>query len=327
MNFAKRRQFLLATGALLAAPMVEAQPAGKVYRIGWLTLGKPSPSSAYLTEALKEGLRELGYVEGRNYAIEARSAEGKMDRLDAAAAELTGSKVDVIVTNVNATTHAAKRATKTIPIVMTVGTDVVEEGFAASLARPGGNITGLTWDVGVDMMAKRFEFLKEAVPKLARVAVLWDPGQDAPGFKRAIEEGGKAAGLKLIWPEVADDLEPAFAIAVRENAQALFTGGGNRMFMARKRVVELAAKHRLPDAHYDSAFVDDGGLMSYAPNLPALFKGAAKHIDRILKGAKPGDLPVERPMRIDLVINLKTARTLGLTIPQSILLRADRVIE
>lgn len=327
MNFARRRQFLLAASALLAAPIVGAQPAGRVYRIGWLTLGKPSPASAYLTEALKEGLRELGYVEGRNYTFEVRSAEGRMERLDAAAAELVSSKVDVIVTNVNATTHAAQRATKTIPIVMTVGTDVVKEGFAASLARPGGNITGLTWDVGVDVMAKRFEFLKEAVPRLSRVAVLWDPGQDAPGFKRAIEEGGKAAGVKLIWPEVADDLEPAFAMAVREGAQALLTGGGNRMFMARKRVVELAARHKLPDAHYDSAFVDEGGLMSYAPNLPTLFRGAAKFVDRILKGAKAGDLPVEQPMRIDLVINLKTARTLGLTIPQSLLVRADRVIE
>jgi putative tryptophan/tyrosine transport system substrate-binding protein len=322
-----RRRFLLAAGALLAAPIVGAQPAGKVYRIGWLTQNKQSPASAYLNEALKEGLRELGYAEGRSYVIEYRSADGKMDRLDAAAAELVGSKVDVIVTNVNATTHAARRATKSIPIVMTVGTDVVAEGFAASLARPGGNITGLTWDVGVDVMAKRFEFLKEAVPKLARVAVLWDPGQDAPGFKRAIEEGGKAAGVKLIWLEVADDLEPAFAKAAREGAQALFTGGGNRMFAARKRVVELAARHKLPDAHYDSAFVDEGGMMSYAPNLPALFRGAAKYIDRILRGAKPGDLPVEQPMRIDLVINLKTAKTLGLNLPQSLLLRADRVIE
>lgn len=327
MSRVRRRQFLIASGALLAAPLARALPAGKVYRVGFLSLGFTQAGGGYLLEALEEGLRELGYVEGRNLAIGIHTAEGKMDRLDAVALELARSKVDVIVTNVNATTHAAGRATKTIPIVMTVGTDVVAEGFVASLAKPGGNITGLTWDVGVEVMAKRFEFLKEAVPKLARIAVLWDPGQDAPGFKRAIEDGGKAVGAKLIWPEVGDDLEPAFAMAVREGAQALFTGGGNRLFRLRKRVVELAARHRLPDTHYDSAFVDEGGLMSYAPNLPALFRGAGKFIDRILKGAKPGDLPVEQPMRIDLVINLKTTGTLGLTIPQSLLVRADRVIE
>ena len=327
MNSAKRRQFLLAAGALLAAPLARAQQAGRVYRISWLAMNNPLEMAPHLVEALREGLRELGYVEGRNLVIEFRSAQGKPERLDAVAAELVRSQVDVIVTGVNFATHAAKRATKTIPIVMTVGTDVVEEGFVGSLARPGGNITGVTWDVGVDVMAKRFEFLKEAVAKLDRIAVLWDPGQDAPGFKRAIEEGGKAVGATLIWPEVSDDLEPAFNMAVRERAQALFTGGGARLFRMRKRVVELAAKHRLPDTHYDSAFVDEGGLMSYAPNLPGLYRGAAKYIDRILKGAKPGDLPVEQPMRIDLVINLKTARTLGLKIPQSLLMRADRVIE
>ena len=272
-------------------------------------------------------LRELGYVEGRNLVIDYRSAEGKPERLPELVRDLVRSKVEVIVTATNIVTRAAWQTTKVAPIVMTVGTDVVAEGFAASLARPGGNVTGVTWDVGVEVMAKRFEFLKEIMPNVSRIAVLFDPGQDAPGFKRAIEEGGKAIDATLIWPEVTDELEPAFEMAVRERAQALLTGGGARLYRLRNKVVELAIRHRLPDTHYDSAFVDAGGLMSYAPNLAALFKRAAVYVDKILKGAKPGDLPVEQPTRIDLVINLKTAKALGLKLPQSLLLRADRVIE
>ena len=272
-------------------------------------------------------LRELGYVEGRNLVIDYRSAEGKPERLPELVRDLVRSKVEAIVTPTNIVTRAAWQTTKVAPIVMTVGTDVVAEGFAASLARPGGNVTGVTWDVGVEVMAKRFEFLKEIMPNVSRIAVLFDPGQDAPGFKRAIEEGGKAIDATLIWPEVTDELEPAFEMAVRERAQALLTGGGARLYRLRNKVVELAIRHRLPDTHYDSAFVDAGGLMSYAPNLAALFKRAAVYVDKILKGAKPGDLPVEQPTRIDLVINLKTAKALGLKLPQSLLLRADRVIE
>jgi len=309
----------------MAIPALAQQP-GKLHRIGYLATN-PRSAFAGLYDALVDSLRVLGHVEGKNLVIELRSAEGKPERLDALAAELVRANVDLILTAVNGQTHAAKRATRTIPIVMIVGTDVVAEGFVAGLARPGGNITGLTWDVGIEVMAKRFEFLKEAVPKASRIAVLWDPGQDAPAFKRAIEEGGKAVGATLIWPEVTDELEPAFESAVREGAQALFTGGGARLFGLRKRVVELAAKYRLPDTHYDSAFADAGGLMSYAPNLEGLFRRAAVYVDKILKGAKPGDLPVEQPTRIDLVINLKTAKALGITIPPVLLLRADRVIE
>lgn len=321
-----RRQFLITAGALLAAPFARAQQSRKPYRIVMPTI-QPRHAFEHLVAALEQGLRDLGYVPGKDILIEVRSAEGKSDRYPEIVQEVVLSRPDVIVTGVNVSTHAAKRATRTIPIVMTVGTDVVAEGFVASLARPGGNITGVTWDVGVEVMAKRFDFLREAVPNLSRVAVLWDPGQDAPAFRRAIEEGGKAVGATLIWLAVTDELEPAFEMAVRERAQAIFTGGGARLFRLRKQVVELAAKHRLPDTHYSSEFVDAGGLMSYAPNLPSLFRGAAKYIDRILKGAKPGDLPVEQPTRLDLVINLKTARTLGLKIPQSLLVRADRVIE
>ncbi len=326
MSQTHRRRFMLSAGALLVAPLARAQQAAKVYRVGYLAVS-PRPAIGPLYDAFKDALRELGYVEGRNLVLEFRSAEGKPERLPELANDLVRSKVDVIVTAINAITHAARRATTTIPIVMIVGTDVVGEGFVASLAKPGGNVTGLTWDVGVEVMAKRFEFLKEAVPKASRIAVLWDPGQDAPAFKRAIEQGGKAVGATLIWPEVTDELEPAFETAVREGAQALFTGGGARLYRFRQRVVDLAAKYRLPDTYHDSAFADAGGLMSYAPNLVGMFRRSAVYVDKILKGAKPGDLPVEQPTRLELVINLKTARALGLTIPPSLLLRADRVIE
>jgi putative ABC transport system substrate-binding protein len=326
MSQKPRRRFLIASSALIAAPLVAAEPTGKIHRVGYLSFN-PVGTFSHLLDALKDGLRELGYVEGKNLALEYRDAAGRMERLDAAAADLVGSDVDVIVTAVNAQTHAAKRATQTIPIVMTVGTDVVREGFVASLGRPGGNITGLTWDVGVDVMAKRFDFLKEAAPRVSRVAVLWNAGQDAPEFKRAIQEGAKAAHLTLIWIEEPRDLELAFEQAQRAGAQAIFTGGGAKQYGLRKELVALAAKHKLPDTHYTSEFVHAGGLMSYAPSLPGLFRSAARYVDRILKGAEPGDLPVERPTRIELVLNLKAAKALGLKIPQSLLLAADRLIE
>lgn len=317
---------MLTMSTLLAAPFARAQTATKVHRVTYLAANPPQWFQHLLT-ALTQGLRALGYVDGRNLVFEVRHAEGKMERLPEIAAELVRSKPDVIVTGTNPFTHAAKRATQTIPIVMIVGTDVVNEGFVASLARPGGNITGLTWDVGVVTMAKRFDFLKEALPKLSRVAVLWDPGADAAAFESAIKEGAASLGLKLIWLKVTDDLEALFAEAQRAGAEAIFTGGGGRLFRLRKEVVALAARHRLPDTHYSAEFVEAGGLMSYAPNLPDMFRRAATHIDKILRGAKPAELPVEQPARIDLVVNLKTARALGLSLPNSLLVRADRVIE
>jgi putative ABC transport system substrate-binding protein len=277
--------------------------------------------------AFLDGLRESGYVEGRNLVFDVRHGDGKPERMPEVARELVAGKPDVIVTGVNLQTRAARDATRTIPIVMSVGTDVVAEGFVASLARPGGNITGVTWDVGLEVMPKRFEYLKEAVPKLSRVAVLWDQGQDAPDFKSSIAEGGRSVGLTLVWIDYDEDHEQMFRAAARERVQALFTGGGARLFRHRKAIVELALKYRLPDTHYSGEFVEAGGLMSYAPNLPNLFRRAATYVDKILRGAKPADLPVERPTKLDLVINLKTAKALGLTVPQSLLLRADRVIE
>jgi len=335
----KRRAILAALVGLGAAAMPaavrgQAPPLGKTYRIGFIATYAPQgPKPSHLLAALLEGLRELGYSDGQNLVLDRRYYEGKPEKLPMVARELADSKPDVIVTSVNVQTNAAKAATQTIPIVMIVGTDVVEAGFVSSLARPGGNITGLTWDVGIEIMPKRFELLKEMLPHLSRVAVLWDPGQDAPAFEQAIRQGAEAIGVTLIWIDLrgASDfgpgLEQAFAQSVREGAQAVFTGGGSRLFGHRKQVVALAAKYRLPDTHYSGEFVEAGGLMAYAPNLPAMFKRSAVYIDKILRGAKPADLPVERPVRIDLLVNLRTAQVLGLTVPQSILLRADRVIE
>jgi putative tryptophan/tyrosine transport system substrate-binding protein len=317
---------MLGTSALLAAALARAQTAGKVHRVIFLGVSPPK-TFQHLVAALTDGLRALGYIEGRNLVLEWRHTEGKVERLSELASEVVRDKPDVIVTGTNPGTHAAKRATQTIPIVMIVGTDVVKEGFVATLRRPGGNITGLTWDVGVATMAKRFDFLKEALPGLSRVAVLWDPGADAAAFESAIKEGAASVDLKLIWLKVTDDLEPLFAEAQRAGAEAIFTGGGARLFRLRKEVVTLAARYRLPDTHYSGEFVEAGGLMSYAPNLPDMFRRAATHIDKILRGAKPAELPVEQPTRIDLLINLKTAKALGLSLPNSLLLRADRVIE
>jgi putative ABC transport system substrate-binding protein len=321
-----RRQFVLATTALLSAALARAQTASKVHRVTYLGFAPPQ-TLQHLVTALTEGLRALGYVEGRNLVLEWRHADAKVERFPELAYEVVRDKPDVIVTGTNPGTHAAKRATQTIPIVMIVGTDVVEEGFVASLGRPGGNITGLTWDVGVVTMAKRFEFLKEALTKLSRVAVLWDAGADAAAFEPVIKEGAASIGLRLIWLKVSDDLEPLFAEAQRAGAEAIFTGGGARLFRLRKEVVALAARYRLPDTHYSAEFVEAGGLMSYAPNLPDMYRRAATHIDKILRGAKPAELPVEQPTRIDLVVNLKTAKALGLSLPTTLLVRADRVIE
>ncbi|MEW6687801.1 MAG: ABC transporter substrate-binding protein [Pseudomonadota bacterium] len=323
----ERRGFVALIGGALALPRLAfAQERGKVHRVVYLS-PNPVQTVAPLMQALLEGLRELGYTQGRNLAFEIRHADGKLERLPEVARELVASKPDVIVTGINITTHAVRRLTRTIPIVMAVGTGVVEDGLVASLARPGGNVTGVTWDVGLEVMPKRFDFLKEAVPNLSRVAVLWDQGQDTREFKGAIEQGGAAAGLTLIWIDYDDDHEQMFKAAAREKAQAVFTSGGGRFFRHRKVIVELAAKYRLPDSHYSAEFVEAGGLISYAPNLANLFKRTAVYVDKILRGANPAELPVERPIRLELLINLKTAKALGVTVPQSLLLRADRVIE
>lgn len=322
-----RRETLAALLALgIAAPAAGARPAAGRRRIGYLAIS-PLAAFAHGYAAFLEGLREFGHAEGKNLEIVFRSAEGRAERLPGLARELVQSGVELIVTPVNLVTRELAKATTTIPIVMIVGTDIVGEGFAASLARPGGNITGLTWDVGYEVISKRFELLKEAVPKATRIAVLWDPGQDAPVFRDAVEQRGAEVGATLIWPEMGDALGPVVENAVQNRAQALFAVGGSRLYRLREEITALAARHRLPDAYFDAAFVEAGGLMSYAPSLVGMFRRAAVYVDKILQGQSPAKLPIERPAKLELVLNLKTARALGLALPQSLLIRADRVIE
>jgi putative ABC transport system substrate-binding protein len=321
----RRRRLLLGAAGLLAAPLARAQR--RVYRIG-VPFVPPRSAVEHLVVAFEESAKAHGYSVGKDVALEYRFAEGNMERIPDLIHGLLSNKVDILVTGTNPHTRVAKAATRDVPIVMWVGTDVVGQGLVASLSRPGGNITGLTWDVGGEVIAKRLQLLKDAVPGISRVAGVFDgPNEEAPSFRDEMRKAAAPLGISFTWLRVPDDLERVFSAALRERAQALFLTGGAWMFARRTQIVELAARHRLPVSYYDAAFVDSGGLMSYAPNLPSLIRGTWKYIDRIIKGAKPGDLPIERPTQLELVINLKAARALGVEIPRSLVLRADRVIE
>jgi putative ABC transport system substrate-binding protein len=323
-----RRAFISGiTLAPLAAPLaVGAQQAGRVWRVGYLSLASgPSPRS----EALRQGLRELGYVPGQNIAIEDRWADGNLERARAAAADLARLNVEVIVTGGPQATGAAKEATATIPIVMAVDYDPVGAGFVASLARPAGNITGLS-ALNPELSGKRLGLLKEIVPRLARVAVLWNPSE--PNAETYWRETQRAARAMDVHPQslevrVPRDLEGALQAARRGRANAFTVLTDPVTLYHRARLAELAAKHRLPAIYSERLFVEAGGLMSYGANDREMHRRAALFVDKILKGAKPSELPVEQPTTYELVINLKTARALGLTIPPSLLQRADQVIE
>jgi ABC-type uncharacterized transport system substrate-binding protein len=327
-----RRTFLAGTGAaLLTAPRAsEAQQAGKVYRIGLLQI-QPRERLVPFLKAFEEGLRELGYVEGRNFVREYRFAVGQRERLPALAAELVRLKVDVIVTGTDPGTMAARQATTAIPIVMALGVDPVGAGLIASLRRPAGNVTGLLFAVGPEILGKRMEHLKEVVPGMSRVACFWNP--DVPRYAalwEATEEAARKLGVTLLPVEVREprEIEGAFARITRERAQALVVIADPLALAAvRPEIPALAAKNRLPSSYASREAVEVGGLMSYGTSAPDLFRRAAGYVDKILKGAKPGDLPVEQPTKFELVINLKTAKALGLTIPPSLLMRADQVIE
>ena len=303
-----------------------AQPAG-IPRIGILI---PSSAASYLpqVEAFRRRLRELGYVEGKNIVIECRYAEGKLEQLPDLAAELVGLKVDVIVTSGSASLPA-KKASATIPIVFAGYSDPVGSGLVSSLARPGGNITGLSL-MTPDLDGKRSELLKEAFPKVARVAFLWQPGGARGNLPLTeMEAAAKALGVKLISLEVRslDDFEGAFARGKKERAQALITTTGGIINAQQRQVLDFAAKNRLPAMYPNSEWVEAGGLMSYGPNIIGHWRRAADFVDKILKGAKPADLPVEQPKKFEFLVNLKTAKQIGLTIPSSVLARADRVIK
>jgi len=310
---------------LLAGPLpAEAQQGGKIYRVGFLG-ATPFPARR---EAFRQGLRDLGYVEGKNIVIEWRSPK-KRDRYPALAAELVRLKLDVIVTGGPTPTRAVKEATVTIPIVMGFHSDPVGTGFVASLARPGGNITGLSV-LSPELGGKRLELLKEIVPKLSRVAVL---GQSTtPGNAQTLRETELAAGalgVKLQYFDVLSlkDIEAAFRRAVKGHADAVLALGSRALNTHRTQVADLAVNSQLPTIYYAAEFVEAGGLMFYGVDFPDLFRRAATYVDKILKGAKPGDLPVERPTKFGLVINLKTAKKLGITIPPAVLLQATGVIK
>ena len=314
----------LGLGAALA---VHGQQSAKRFRVGVLGVGMAEGSTAHI-DAFKQALRELGHVEGGNIVYEMRWAGGVPDRLPGLAAELVRLPVDVIVAGTNQGIVAAKQATSTIPIVMVVGIDPVRHGFVQSLARPGGNITGLTNDPGQEMHGKMLELFKEVVPKLSSVGVI---AQQGLGYDRAaLEAAARQLGLRLeMGDEIRtnDDIEGAFAALKRKGVDAYYMLGGPILYTRRQQVAELALAHRLPGMHFPPAWVEVGGLVSYGASIPDLFRRAAVYVDKILKGAKPADLPVQLPARFHLAINLKTAKALGLTIPQSLLLRADEVIE
>ncbi len=314
---------------LLAAPLfAEAQEPANIPRIGYLDANPLSGDTARM-EAFQQGLRELGYVEGKNVVIELRSAEGKRDRLPTLAAELVHLKVDVIVTAGASTTRAAMKATTTIPIVMAQDSDPVGKGVVASLARPGGNITGLS-TLAPEISGKQLELLKEILPKLSRVAVLGTSTR--PGNAQALREVKLAAGafkVELRYLDVLDPkkIETAFGAARKERADAVLVLAGRILTSHRTQIVELAVKSRLPAIYPFPVYVEAGGLMSYGVRRSDLFRRAATYVDKILKGANPAELPVEQPTKFELVINLKTAKALGLTIPPTLLLQATKVIK
>jgi ABC-type uncharacterized transport system substrate-binding protein len=306
---------------------VDAQQPAKIPRVGYLA-GTSFSAAASRVEAFRQGLRELDYVEGKNIVIEWRSAEGKLDRLSALAAELVRLKTDVIVTAGPQATRAAKQATVTIPIVMGFDNDPVASGFVATLARPGGNITGLS-TLAPEISGKQLELLKEIVPKLTRVAVLGNSNE--PGNAQALKGVELAAGgfgVKLQYLDVLNpkDIQTAFQGASKGRAQAVLVLGGSIFNSHRTRVVELAANSRLPAIYPYLDHVQDGGLMTYSVSFTDLFRRAATYVDKILKGAKPADLPIEQPTKFEFIINLKAAKQIGLTIPPNVLARADRVI-
>ena len=318
---------LLAVILLAVAVIVEAQEPKKIPRIIYLSASSGTANAARY-DAFRQGLRELGYVEGKSIVIEWRYVEGKLDRLPALAAELVRLKVDVIVTSGSVTTRPAKAATVTIPIVMTQDPDPIGNGFVASLARPGGNITGLS-NLNRELSGKRLEVLKEVVPRLSHVTVFGTstfPG-NAQNLKEA-ELAAAALGVQVRYLDVLDpkDIETAFQMASKGRAEAVLTLGGSVLNTQRTRVVKFAAESRLPAMYTIREYVEVGGLMSYGVSVTDLDRRAATYVDKILKGAKPADLPVEQPTKFEFIINLKAAKQIGLTIPPNVLVRADKVI-
>jgi ABC-type uncharacterized transport system substrate-binding protein len=318
------------TAVVIVGAIADAQQPGKISRLGVIRPERVGdPGGQALVAAFREGLRELGYVEGQNIALEIRWAEGKRDQLFDLAVELVRLRVDCIITGGFTATQAAKKATSTIPIVMAHASDPVRDGLVASLSRPGGNITGLS-HMATELAGKRLELVKEAVPKLSRVAVLLsttNPMQ-ALNFKET-EAASGILGVTVRSVEVreANDFEGAFQAAVKGRADAVLAFADALFNTHRKKIVDLATKNRLPAMYTEPEYIDAGGLMVYGPSISDLYRRAAIYVDKILKGAKPAELPVERPIKFELIINLKAAKQIGLTIPPNVLARADKVIK
>jgi putative tryptophan/tyrosine transport system substrate-binding protein len=328
----KRRAFIaLLGGAATVWPLAvrAQQPAGRVYRVGYLTIASRE-QQLHLIKAFEEGLRSLGYRVGENVVIEYRFANGQMEQLPALAADLVQLGVDVIVTGNNANTVAAMKATTTIPIVMTTSADPVSNKLVANLARPGGNVTGFSQDTGTEIDSKRVGFLRDALPNLSRVGILWNPDfAPNPNRVKAIRETTQARGITLVSVEARglDALEQAFAAMVTERAQAFVVLGEPVLFNYRGQIGAMAIRNRLPAISTGREYAEAGLLMSYGVDFRDLFRGSAVFVDKILKGVKPADLPVEQPTKFELVVNLKTAKALGLTVPPTLLATADEVIE
>jgi len=329
-----RRAFIAGAIAFSAEPLAAgAQQAAKIARIGYLVTGSlESPETRPILDAFRQALRERGYAEGQNIVIEYRAADGKIERGPGLATELARLKVNLIVVGATPLARAAQQATTTIPIVAFAMGDPVGDGLVASLARPGGNITGLTF-LGPELVPKRLELLKEALPRVSRVAALWHPGafseRTTTDMLKQTEAAARTLGvqLQLVGVRGSDEFDRAFSSMTKERAEALVVFPSTMLFNERRRIVDLAAKRRLPAMYNAREFAALGGLISYGASLTDLSRRSATYVDKILKGAKPGDLPVEQPTKFALVINLRTAKALGLTIPPSLLQRADEVIQ
>jgi putative ABC transport system substrate-binding protein len=327
-----RRKLLVALGAgALAAPLSSfAQQQGKVWRIGYLSQNvRPASLDSGTIEAFRRGMRDLGYVEGKNLVIEWRFAEGKVERLPGLVAELVQLKLDVIVVMGTPAISVAQKATATIPIVMANAGDPVGSGFVKTLARPGGNITGLS-SISGDISPKHLEMLLSMVPKLSRVAVLVNPDNSSNiEMLKRVQAAAQKVGVKILpmEPRTPQAIDNAFPLMIQQNAGAVIVGPDPLYIQQGRKIAELAVKHRLPTVSVRGDYTEDGGLMRYGVDTLDQFRRAATYVDKIFKGAKPGDLPVEQPTKFELVINRKTAKVLGLTIPADLLLRADKVIE
>jgi putative tryptophan/tyrosine transport system substrate-binding protein len=331
-SFMRRRDFMtlvVGTSALAWPLAADAQQAGKIARIGYLASNLTNQGPL---EAFRQGLRDLGYVEGRNVVIEYRDAQGKLEPLQALAAELVALKVDVIVASSTAAALAAKQATTVVPIVFGSVPDPVATGLVSSLARPGGNVTGLS-NLNADLVGKCLEYLTQAVAGVSRVAVLWQPGafgeRTEKEMLKAAEGAARALGLQLQFVEARDpaDIDRAFSEITGARSDAVTVLVSGMLLGERRHLVDLAIKNRLPVVYTFRELVDAGGLMSYGPSLADLFRRAASYVDKILKGTKPADLPVEQPIKLELVINLRAAQALGIAVPPTLLARADQVIE